>query len=186
MKIFRTLTLSMVLFSVALLAQDKDAKKETDKKTDPAAEKTEEEAAKDPNADASPDIVENPEGEAKKTKTFEPAGALTREYQYIFEQGTVSFDGFDIIDRNNWKKKIGRLDGQTGWTGVNQAGEKTMSYQIAFVIKADRSLANLFLPVSGNRQENQTSQLGWFIPSRGQDFPAEQFTMQLCDINLKP
>ena len=107
--------------------------------------------------DETPETVENQEGEGKKTKTFEPAGALTRDYQYIFSQGTVSFDGFDIVSPSNLKTKIGRLDGQTGWTGVNQAGEKTMSYQIAFVVKADNKLTSLFNKVGGSRKANETS-----------------------------
>jgi len=55
----------------------------------------------------------------KKVKTFEPGGALTREYQYIFRQGTMSWDGFDVVSKFDPTKKIGRIDGQTGWTGIN-------------------------------------------------------------------
>ena len=69
--------------------------------------------------DDTPETVENQEGEDKKTKFDEPAGALTRDYQYIFEQGTMSFDGFDIVSAVDGETKIGRLDGQTGWTGIN-------------------------------------------------------------------
>ena len=36
----------------------------------------------------------NQEDEPSK---FEPAGAKTRDYQYIFDQGTMSFDGFEIF-----------------------------------------------------------------------------------------
>ena len=157
MKIFKALTLSLALYSCAVLAQDKEeAAPKDETAAEPAAGEgapAEGEAAPEgeEKKDESPDIVENKEGEGKKTKTFEPAGALTRDYQYIFDQGTVSFDGFDIVDPDNIKKKIGRLDGQTGWTGVNQAGEKTMSYQIAFVIKADKSIAQIFNPVTGGR-----------------------------------
>ncbi len=61
-----------------------------------------------------------------------------------------------------------------------------MSYQIAFVIKADKSIAQIFNPVTGGRTENQTTQIGWWIPSRGQDIPAEEYTMQLLDVNLYP
>ena len=105
--------------------------------------------------DETPETVENQEGDDKKTATFEPAGALTRDYQYIFSQGTMSFDGFDIVSPTNLKTKIGRLDGQTGWTGINQAGEKTMSYQIAFVIKSDNKLTSLFNRVGQDgRKEN--------------------------------
>ena len=100
--------------------------------------------------DGTPETVENQEGADKKTKFDEPAGALTRDYQYIFEQGTMSFDGFDIVSASDGETKIGRLDGQTGWTGVNQAGEKTMSYQIALVIKADNKLTSLFNRVGSN------------------------------------
>ena len=48
---------------------------------------------------------------------------------------------------------VGRLDGQTGWTGVNQAGEKTMSYQIAIIIQAKEgfTLQDIF---AVNREEN--------------------------------
>jgi len=105
MKLYSTWTLSMLLFAGAVFAQDGATEGEA-----PVVEE---------NSDQTPDIVDNPEGEGKKTKTFEPAGALTRDYQYIFDQGTVSFDGFNIVDENNYKKNIGRLDGQTGWTGIN-------------------------------------------------------------------
>ena len=61
----------------------------------------------------------NQENEEKKTDEFEPAGALTRWYQYIFSQGTMSFDGFDIVSPTNSSFNVGRLDGQTGWIGIN-------------------------------------------------------------------
>ncbi len=194
MKIFKALTLSLALYSCAVLAQDDKAAKEEKSAEEPAAKEDATEGATEgetvpegeTNKDESPDIVENKEGEGKKTKTFEPAGALTRDYQYIFDQGTVSFDGFDIVDPDNTRKTVGRLDGQTGWTGVNQAGDKTMSFQIAFVIKADKSIAQIFNPATNGRQENQTTQIGWWIPSRDQDIPAEEYTMQLLDVNLYP
>ena len=61
-----------------------------------------------------------------------------------------------------------------------------MSYQIAFVIKADNKLTSLFNRVGSNgRGDNETSQLGWWIPARGEDIPPEDWTMNLMDLNLK-
>ena len=79
---------------------------------------------------------------------------------------------------------VGRLDGQTGWTGINQAGEKTMSYQIAIIIQANEgfTLQDIF---SLNREEGQATQIGWWIPSRGENDPPEKWTMCLADIYLK-
>ena len=79
---------------------------------------------------------------------------------------------------------VGRLDGQTGWTGVNQAGEKTMSYQIAIIIQANEgySLQDI---LAVNREENQATQIGWWIPSRGENNPPEKWTMNIADIYLK-
>lgn len=181
MKLSTMWTLSMLFFAGAVFAQ---GEAEGDAPV-LGADETAEPVVEEP-VDETPDIVENPEGEGKKTKTFEPAGALTRDYQYIFDQGTVSFDGFNIVDENNYSKNVGRLDGQTGWTGVNQAGDKTMSYQVAFVIKADDSLRRIFNPVGTGRRDNQTTQLGWWIPTRGEDIPPEDYTMMLLDVNLYP
>lgn len=61
-----------------------------------------------------------------------------------------------------------------------------MSYQIAFVIKADDSLRRIFNPVGTGRRDNQTTQLGWWIPTRGEDIPPEDYTMMLLDVNLYP
>lgn len=78
---------------------------------------------------------------AERDASFEPWGAKcekTFSYQYIFGQGAYNWRGFNVID--SWKesgKIVGRVDGQTGWTGVNQFGEKTMSYQIAIIVKAN-------------------------------------------------
>ena len=79
---------------------------------------------------------------------------------------------------------VGLIAGQTGWTGVNQAGEKTMSYQIAIIIKANDgfTLQDIF---AVNREEGQATQLGWWIPSRGENDPPEKWTMNLADIYLK-
>ena len=60
-----------------------------------------------------------------------------------------------------------------------------MSYQIAFVIKADDKLSSMFYPLgSGGRTKNKTSQIGWWIPARGEELPPEQWTMNLMDINI--
>lgn len=88
----------MLLFAGACYAADGDATTTADG-----------EAAT--TGDATPETVENQENEEKKTKDWEPAGALTRSYQYIFSQGTMSFDGFDIVSPVNAKKNVGRLDG---------------------------------------------------------------------------
>ena len=79
---------------------------------------------------------------------------------------------------------VGRLDGQTGWTGINQAGEKTMSYQIAIIITASEgfTLQDIF---AVNREEGQATQVGWWIPSRGENDPPEKWTMNLAEIYLK-
>jgi len=61
--------------------------------------------------DETPDTPENQENEEKKTKEDEPAGDLTRDYQYIFSQGTYSFDGFDIVSPVRSTVNVGRLDG---------------------------------------------------------------------------
>ena len=50
------------------------------------------------------------------------------------------------------------------------------------VIRADNSLSNLF---AVNRAGNRTTQIGWWIPQRGEDYPAEKWTMTLADIYLK-
>ena len=182
MKLCNMWTLSMLLFAGAgVFAQEDAAEGDA-----PVLGADESAPVVEEGGDETPDIVDNPEGEGKKTKTFEPAGALTRDYQYIFDQGTVSFDGFNIVDEKNYSKNVGRLDGQTGWTGVNQAGDKTMSYQVAFVIKADDSLRRIFNAVGTGRRDNQTTQLGWWIPTRGEDIPPEDYTMMLLDVNLYP
>ena len=49
---------------------------------------------------------------------------------------------------------VGRIDGQTGWIGVNQAGEKTMSYQIAIIIKANEKLSDM---IAVNRKKGETT-----------------------------
>lgn len=99
---------------------------------------------------------EEPEEEREK---FEPGGNPTKPYQYIFSQGAWNWEGSTIIapftknqiatageENKNQDEdivmrvddkiniEVGRIDGQTGWTGVNQAGSKTMSYQIAIII----------------------------------------------------
>ena len=99
----------------------------------------------------------------------------------------MSFDGFNIYSEKDWTKNVGRLDGQTGWSGINQAGEKTMSYQVAFVIKANNRLTDIFNAVGKDgRRDNQTTQIGWWIPTRGEQVPPEDWTMNLMDVNLYP
>jgi len=49
---------------------------------------------------------------------------------------------------------VGRIDGQTGWIGVNQAGEKTMSYQIAIILKANEKLSDM---IAVNRKKGETT-----------------------------
>lgn len=62
-----------------------------------------------------------------------------------------------------------------------------MSYQIAIIVKANDRLSTIFNTIgSDGRQNNQTSQLGWWIPTRGEDLPPEDYTMVLCDVNLTP
>ena len=39
---------------------------------------------------------------------------------------------------------VGRVDGQTAWTGINQDGVKTMSYQFAVIVKANKALSDIF------------------------------------------
>ena len=109
-------------------------------------------------AEEGTEAEEEPEEEKEK---FEPGGNPTKPYQYIFSQGAWNWEGEtiiapftknqiatatgsdeiknqdeDIVMRVDDKINIevGRIDGQTGWTGVNQAGSKTMSYQIAIII----------------------------------------------------
>ena len=83
---------------------------------------------------------------------------------------------------------VGRIDGQTGWTGVNVFGDKTMSYQIAIILQAgqdengnDYSLSDM---LAVNRDEGKATQVGWWIPSRGENDPPEKWTMNLADIYL--
>ena len=62
-----------------------------------------------------------------------------------------------------------------------------MSYQIAFVIKAANKLTDIFLPLGRDgRGNNETTQLGWWIPARGEEIPPEDWTMNLMDVNINP
>ena len=96
---------------------------------------------------------ESAEAEEPEREKFEPGGKATKPYQYIFSQGAWNWEGEtilapftkgqianageenknqdeDIVMRVDDKinVEVGNIDGQTGWTGVNQAGSKTMSY----------------------------------------------------------
>ena len=57
-----------------------------------------------------------------------------------------------------------------------------MSYQIAIIIKASDKLSDM---LAVNRSKGQATQLGWWIPSRGEAKPPEKWTMNIADIYLK-
>lgn len=159
-------------------------------------------------AEAAAEIAAAAEEEAKDdpAKKFLPGGEPSRPHQNIFEQGAYNWDGAAIYgafttaqveDENieadvagnriavydeTLQPNVGRIDGQTGWTGVNQAGEKTMSYQIAIIIKANDKLSDM---LAVNRAKGEATQIGWWIPSRGEGVPPEKWTMNLADIYLK-
>ena len=79
---------------------------------------------------------------------------------------------------------VGRVDGQTGWTGVNQDGVKTMSYQLAVIVKANKALSDIF---TVDKPAPSTTQIGWWLPQRGEGDAeyAEKWTMTLADVFLK-
>ena len=79
---------------------------------------------------------------------------------------------------------VGRIDGQTGWTGVNQDGNKIMSYQFAIIIRAaeGKTLKDIF---AVDREADKATQIGWWIPYRNEKIPPEKWTMNLIDVNLK-
>ena len=78
-------------------------------------------------------------------------------------------------------KKVGEVLGQTGWTGVNMKGEKTMSYRISIIVNADVALSEIF--ALGRTIEDATM-LGWWIPSRGEALPPEKWTMNMIQVAL--
>lgn len=94
----------------------------------------------------------------------------------------MNWEGFEVVRSYNSDEVVGRIDGQTAWTGVNQAGDKTMSYQFAVVIKANSALSDIF---NVNREQGKATQLGWWIPARGEDVPPERWQMNLVDVYLK-
>ena len=59
-----------------------------------------------------------------------------------------------------------------------------MSYQIAIIIQAGegKSLSDM---ISVNRGYENTTQIGWWIPQRGENDPPEKWTMNIADIYLK-
>lgn len=59
-----------------------------------------------------------------------------------------------------------------------------MSYQIAIIIQAEegKTLSDIF---AVNRDYGNTSQIGWWIPERGENDPPEKWTMNIADIYLK-
>jgi len=57
-----------------------------------------------------------------------------------------------------------------------------MSYQIAIIIKATEKLSDV---LAVNRASGEATQIGWWIPSRGEAIPAEKWTMNLAEIYLK-
>ena len=79
---------------------------------------------------------------------------------------------------------VGRVDGQTGWTGVNQDGNKIMSYQFSIIVRANegKTLSDIF---AVNRAAGQATQFGWWIPYRDEEDPPEKWTMNLADVYLK-
>ena len=154
MKLFKPLAVA-VLLALGAYAQDDTATTgddatpaESDGTTPDEDPLVEEEVVEEEEEEEEGEKVCDPDtpytsAELKARKaTFEPEGKKCEEtfsYQYIFEQGAYNWRGFDVYDTTTEAKKVvGRVDGQTGWTGVNQAGEKTMSYQVAIIVKADR------------------------------------------------
>ena len=154
------------------------------------------------------DVVEEV---VEEEELFLPGGEPSRPHQNIFTQGAYNWDGAAIYstftegqiltaetdeDSDNIvmavnpdvQPDVGRIDGQTGWTGVNVFGDKTMSYQIAIILQAgqdengnDYSLSDM---LAVNRDEGKATQVGWWIPSRGENDPPEKWTMNLADIYL--
>ena len=79
---------------------------------------------------------------------------------------------------------VGRVDGQTAWTGINQDGVKTMSYQFAVIVKANKALSDIF---EADRAAGRATQIGWWLPQRGEGAAeyAEKWTMTLVDVYLQ-
>lgn len=59
-----------------------------------------------------------------------------------------------------------------------------MSYQIAIIIKAaeGKKLSDM---IAQNRSYGETTRIGWWIPSRGENDPPEEWTFNMADIYLK-
>ena len=133
----------------------------------------------------------------------------------IFDQGTTSWNGFDIRraftgaqleaaaksrnsteEAKNYQKPapinnaintiVGRVDGQTAWAGVNQDGAKTMSYQLAIIVHTKGGETGKLKDIfTENSQPNQATQFGWWIPMRGEAQPPENWLMNLANVDLK-
>ena len=56
-----------------------------------------------------------------------------------------------------------------------------MSYQIAIIIQATKALSEV---LAVNRGPDQATQIGWWIPSRGEADPPEKWTMNLAEVYL--
>ena len=117
-----------------------------------ATECKEDEECPEANEDGDGEVAAEEEEEEKEPERAknEPGGKPWRPHQNIFTQGAWNWDGAAIHKAFTEKQiseatrdedskvnmaydekvniDVGRLDGQTGWTGINQAGEKTMSY----------------------------------------------------------
>lgn len=81
------------------------------------------------------------------------------ELKTITELQTLAMDGVQTDEIN---PVVGVINGQTGWTSINQAGDKTMSYQVSIVIKAEEDLRDI---LSANSETG--TMFGWWIPQRG-------------------
>lgn len=111
----------------------------------------------------------------------EPEGVPTEPFQYIIDQGTTSWVGFsEIFDDQGLT--IGKMVGQTGWTGINEDGDKIMSFQTAFVIKANNgaSLRDIFQVAEGEGSQGDLLILSF--PNRGQTPPAEDWQMLILEL----
>ena len=195
MKFSSAWTLSMLLMAASLnqsvWAQEEGAAEAAPAETTEAPAETTEAPAEGAEGESGETVV--PEVDVPEIETFEPKGDKTRPYQYIFDQGTMSWDGFEVVKPFSPSREIvGRVDGQTGWTGINQDGDKTMSYQIAVIVKAidvegnDLTLNKVFAQIGGPIKENKASSFGMWIPERKEDNPPEDWFMNLMHVNLYP
>lgn len=39
---------------------------------------------------------------------------------------------------------VGRIDGQTGWSGINVDGKKTISYRFTIIVWSNKGLSRVF------------------------------------------